>query len=380
MSRRPVGAIRWRAPGIARVELQAGHDPVTGKPRRMSRTVHGTDADAERALAAMLLEIGRLPSGGKMTVREFLDNIYKPALEARVRKSTRHGYEAKLDAHVLPALGELPLANLEPYVLDRWRDALIGKMSGRSALHVYRVFSTALNRAVRWRLITNNPLDAVDPPRARVRDMEVLTAKQALDYLKAFQGHVVQPIVIVAIATGLRPCELYALTWQDVDLASAEVTVRRGLHQRKQDAWFEPPKSDRSHRTVTLPAWAVDALKPLRGLGPLVADPQGFEGHMRPTDVSRHYRRHAKASKLAYVPLRDLRHTHATLMLEAGVDIVVVSRRLGHSTVAITDLHYLRPKRSADKAAADAFGKLLALDGVKGGQALDGVTSASDNE
>jgi integrase len=81
--------------------------------------------------------------------------------------------------------------------------------------------------------------------------------------------------------------------------------------------------------------------------------------------VARLYRKHAQASKLRYVPLRDLRHTHGTLLLEAGVNIVVVSRRLGHSTVAITDKHYLQPKRAADQAAADAFGELLAGVGGK---------------
>lgn len=372
--------MQWRGPGKARVELQSGYDPITGKPRRMSRTVHGNDADVERALAQMLLEIGRLPSGGKLTVQQYLDDIYKPALATRVRKNTQAGYESKLDLHVTPTLGQVQLANLEPFMLDRWRNKLVSDMSGRSALNVYRAFNTALNRAVRWRLLNTNPLHQVDPPRARVRDLEVLTAKEAMAYLDAFQGHVLEPLIIVAIATGLRPCELYALTWADIDLAQGEVRVHRGLHQRKGDCWFAPTKSDRSDRTVSLPDWASALLKPLRGLGPLVTHPQGFEGHMRPSVVSNRYRRHLKAKKLTYLPLRDLRHTHATLMLEAGVDLVVLSRRLGHSTVAITDQYYLRPRRSADKAAADAFGKLLAGPGGNNAQAGQGVKLAGDNE
>jgi hypothetical protein len=149
MSRRPVGSIRWRKDGVARVELSAGRDPITGKRNRMSIEVHGTEADAERALAKMLLDIGQLPSGRAMTVREYLDNLYKPSLDGRVRKATRIGYEAKLDAHVTPKLGNIKLTELEPYVLDAWRDDLLKKMSGRSALHVYRAFSTALHRAVK---------------------------------------------------------------------------------------------------------------------------------------------------------------------------------------------------------------------------------------
>ena len=197
----------------------------------------------------------------------------------------------------------------------------------------------------------------MDPPKALLRDLETLSVDEVRAYLDAFSGHVLEPLVVVGIATGLRPCELFALEWRDVDLSAAEVRVRRGLHQRKSEVWFEDPKSARSHRVVSLPAWAVDSLKPLRGLGPLIPD---GGTHMSPIKVSRLYRRLVTSSKdLRYVPLRDLRHTHATLMLEAGVDVVVVSRRLGHSTIAITDLHYLRPKRSADRSAADAFGDLL---------------------
>ena len=377
MSRRAVGSIQWRSPGVARIELQHGFDPVTGKPLRMSRTIHGNEQDAERVLAAMLLEIGRLPTGGNMTLYDYIENVYKPALQARVRKETRHGYESKLDKHVLPQLGHLKLGNLEPYLLDRWRDNLTATMSGRSALHVYRVLSAALNRAVRWRLLPANPLAAVDPPRARVRDLDTLDATQVLAYLKHFQGHTCEAVVIMALATGMRPSELYALTWANVDLAQAEVRVTRGLHQRNSDVWFEPTKSERSNRVVSLPEWAVTALKPLRGLGALTPDADGYSGHMRPHRVAKLYAQHVRKGKLRYVPLRDLRHTHATLMLEAGVDVVVVSRRLGHSTVAITDAHYLRPRRSADRKAADALGDLLAGHGVSAGL---GVINTNANE
>lgn len=377
MSRRGLGSIRLRSEGVYRVELSHGHDPLTGQRRRMSEDVHGTEKDAERVLARMLLEIGQMPAGKSMTVQEFIDDLYKPWLPGRVRKETAIGYESKLDNHVIPKLGHIKMTELEPYVLDRWRDDLVALMSGQSALHVYRAFSTALNRAVKWRLITANPLLAVDPPKASERELETLTKDEAANYLRAFQGHALEPLIIVAINTGFRPCELYALSWNDIDLNAGTVSVKRGLHQRKDEVWFEEPKSKRSYRTVSLPGWAVQALNAMRALGPLVPD-KGH--HMAPIAVSRAYRKRIKEAKLRYVPLRDLRHTHATLMLEAGVDIVNVSRRLGHSTVAITDKHYLRPKRSQDQAAADAFGNLMATVGDKPALAAGGVITIASND
>lgn len=379
MSRRPVGSIRWRSPGVARVELQAGFDPITGKPRRISETVHGSEGDAERALARMLLDIGKLPSGGNMTLGKYLEDLYIPRMKKQVRRSTATGYEGKLRRHVIPKIGHINLADLNAWTLEGWRDDLLDNMSGQSALHVFRVLSRALTKAVAWHRIQVNPMKSIEAPHANLRDLDTLKADEAVKYLKAFTGHILEPVVTLAVATGLRPCELYGLRWSDIDLKAAEVTVRRGLHERKSESWFEQPKSERSHRTVSLPAWAVETLTQLRGIGPLVAG-DGAEGHARPTEIARQYRKQAQAKKLRYVPMRDLRHTHATLMLEAGVDIVVVSRRLGHSNVAITDKHYLRPRRSVDQAAADAFGELLAFRGEKSSVAVDGVKSTAVNE
>lgn len=345
----------------------------------MSETVHGSEADAERALARMLLDIGKMASGGNMTLGQYLEDLYIPRMKKQVRRSTAVGYESKLRQHVIPKIGQVTLSDLNAWTLEGWRDDLLDKMSGQSALHVFRVLSRALTKAVAWHRLEVNPMKSVEAPRARLRDFDTLGADEAVKYLKAFTGHILEPVVGIAVATGLRPCELYALAWLDIDLKAGEVTVKRGLHERKSESWFEPPKSERSHRTVSLPGWAVELLKPLRGIGPLVPG-DGAEGHARPTEISRMYRKHAQAKKLRYVPLRDLRHTHATLMLEAGVDVVVVSRRLGHSNVTITDKHYLRPKRSSDQAAADKFGQLLAFCGENSALALDGEKSEHVNE
>lgn len=119
MSRRPVGSIHWRSEGVARVSLQHGHDPVTGKPRRMSRTVHGTELDAERALAQMLLDIGEMPTGKSLTFGEFYELLYKPRLEkSKLRIETRQGYFRKIENYVLPRFKHVKMAAIEPYAVE----------------------------------------------------------------------------------------------------------------------------------------------------------------------------------------------------------------------------------------------------------------------
>jgi integrase len=359
--RREVGSIEELSPGVWRVRVSVGHSTVTGKRRRPSQVIRGDERQAGMALAKLLLEAGRLPEED-VSVRQFLVDMYLPHVEGRLRARTVDGYRSKIENHVLDELGDTSLSDLSPYVLDRWLDGLKG--SERNRLHVYRVLNAALNVAVRWRLLDNNPLRAVEIPKVRAsRQPDVLTLDEAAKYLEAFQGHALEPIIVLALGAGLRRSELAGLRWSDLRFwketdddgvvsEHGEVSVARGLHDRKGEVLEELPKSVTSTRVVALPGWAVAALKPLRGLGPLVAE---NAAPMAPWRISRSYESRVREAKLRRVPLKNLRHSHACLLLDAGVDLYTVSRRLGHSTVSVTESHYVKPSEAADKAAAEAL-------------------------
>lgn len=349
MSRRPVGSKREVAPDVWRVEVKHGVHPITGKPRRLGETVHGDERAAEVVKARLLLEIGKTPDS-ELTVRQYLEGMYLPDARARLRARTVDGYESIFNAHVIPKLGEVKLATLGAYQLVTWFREVGGKP--RTRQHVYRAFSTALTEAVRWQLIPFNPMAAVKAPAVAIQRPDVLTAKEAAAYLDAFAGHPLEPLIVLALAAGLRRSELAGLTWADVDFDACTVSVERGLHDRRGEVLEEAPKSQPSRRTVALPAWAVALLRPLRGLGPLVTE---GGAPIRPWRISRLYVAHRDASGLRKVPLKNLRHTHACLLLEAGVDIYTVSRRLGHSSVGVTEDHYVKPGVKADRAAAEAL-------------------------
>jgi integrase len=348
-------------PGLWRIRVSIGYNSVTGKRRRPSVTVRGDESKAAIAFAKLLLEAGRMPEED-VSVRQFLEDMYLPHVEGRLRTRTVVDYRSKIENHILPELGETPLSALSPYVLDRWLDGVKG--AERTRRHVYRVLSAALNVAVRWRLIENNPLRAVEVPKVRsARNPDVLTPEEAAQYLRAFEGHVLEPVIVLALAAGLRRSELAGLRWSDLRFWKetgedgavtelGEVSVTRGLHDHEGGVIEEAPKSTTSMRSVALPAWAVAMLKPLRGLGPLVTE----DGQpMRPWRISWHYERRVREAELRRVQLKNLRHSHACLLLDAGVDLYTVSRRLGHSTVSVTESHYVRPSERADRAAAEAL-------------------------
>lgn len=348
--RRTLGSITEVGHRTYRVMVSAGRDPRTGRRIRLTASVAGSKRDAERELSRMLLQAGRVSAASKtLTVREYLLEMYLPAIEPTVRLKTFAGYESKLRIHVLPHIGNVPVAELGSYHIDAWRAKLVRKhVHPTTIMHAHRALHTALRRAVAWGVIDRDPMAAMTAPTPGEHEPTILTADELNAMLDAVAGDPLEPIVVLAVAAGLRRSELCGLKWSDIDLDAAEVRIRRGLHEQGDRVWTEPPKSKTSKRDVTLPAWAVDALRTWRGIGPIIGD-------ARPSDVSRNFRQLLRRHGLRDVPLRDLRHTHGTLLLEQGVDLLVVSRRLGHSTTAVSERFYLRVRRSADKSAADRF-------------------------
>jgi len=360
--RREVGSIVEVAPGVYRVQVSVGYAISNGRRRRPSRTIRGTERDAEIALARLMLNAGKLPEQD-ITVRQYLEDMWLPHVERRRRPRTVRGYRSLIEHHIVPELGDLGLTELTPYGLEKWLDGLtrVGSdppepLAEQTRLHAYRAFFAALRTAHHWRLIEDNPLRAVEPPApARHHKKDVLTGEEAQAYLQAFAGHPLEPIVALALGCGLRRSELAGLLWSDIDFDAGTVTIARCLHDWSGELTEDKPKSETSRRTIAVPAWALEILKPLRGLGPLVTEDGA---PMRPRHIYTQYRERVESAGLRYVQLKNLRHTHACLMLDAGVDLYAVSRRLGHSTTGVTELHYVDPSAKVDRAAADAPGDL----------------------
>jgi integrase len=179
----------------------------------------------------------------------------------------------------------------------------------------------------------------------------VLTIKEMQAYLDAFHGHILEPIIILALTAGLRRSELAGLTWADIDFDEKTVTITRGLHDHAGEVLIEEPKSDTSRRVLPLSDTAVSLLRPLRGIGPVC--------NLKPWQISSRYETRVRACELRRVQFKNLRHTHACLLLDAGVDLYTVSRRLGHSTTAVTEKHYLRPGEDTARQAVATFDRLI---------------------
>jgi integrase len=331
-----------------------------GKRKRKWLQGFDTKKAAQAFLNEKLNEIqkGTFVQTSDMTVADYLrywlNNYAKPNTAPR----TYEGYEMIVDKHLIPALGHLKLEKLQPLHIQKYyTDALVhgrkdgkGGLSHRTVLHHHRVLHEALGQAVKWQLVVRNVADAVEPPRPERHEMQTLTSEQVRILLEEAKKTQYYALIYTAIHTGMRRGELLGLRWQDINFDTNTISVRQTLQRVVgKGLIFREPKTQKSRRPISIPPSLCELLKKLKiqqakdklllgeayqdlGLVFTQRDGTPFE----PSEVGRVYRSILKKANLPPVRFHDLRHTHATLLLEEGIHPKVVSERLGHSTIGIT--------------------------------------------
>ncbi|MGA7675912.1 MAG: tyrosine-type recombinase/integrase [Rhizomicrobium sp.] len=375
---RPVGHIRSRCSDTWEVRYSLGRDPATGKRRVATTTVHGKRRDAERELRRLLrtLDLGEHVDPTRMTTSQWLDR-WLDAMRDSVSPKTHERYSEIVANFLSPELGALPITKLAPAHIQaayaKWATSgrLDGKEGGLSALtrrHFHRVLRSALGRAVEQQVIARNPTDAFRKrlPKVERRPMVTLSTEQSNRLLDAIRHTRLYWPCMVALATGMRRGEILALRWKNVDLERAVVRVTESLEQTKAGLRFKAPKTDR-FRSVTLPRYAVADLRRLKrtqaerllAIGvrqtgdTLLCAREDGEPH-QPRSLTHEFTRAlARVTDLPRVRFHDLRHSHATQLLLAGVHPKVAQERLGHSSVTVTLDVYSHVTTTMQEDAAD---------------------------
>lgn len=359
-----------------------------GKRQQRTRGGFRTRKDAQSHLTETLaaLQNGGYAEPSRVTLKEFLEVQWLPSIRASVRHSTFDSYERNIRLHVLPRLGGIRLQQLSPDQLNTFYGRLLtegrldgkdGGLSVKTVRYLHTIVHKALKDAVRWGKIVRNPAASAEPPKlsaARKREMQTWSATEVRSFLTSVSGDRLYGAWVLAATTGLRRGEVLGLRWVDVDLDNSRVHIRQNLTSVAYKIQFSEPKTNRSARVVQLDPNTVAALKSHRAQqaqerlawGPAYQD-SGLvftreNGELvHPDRFTQMFDLHVKRSGLPTIRLHDLRHTHATLALQAGVPAKIVSDRLGHSTVAFTQDVYTHaiPTMQADAAeriAALVFG------------------------
>jgi integrase len=344
-----------------------------GRRQTKYTTVRGSRRDAERELTRLLgtAHAGTYVEQSQITVAEYvrswLDNAHSLAA------STLRRYRDLSEAQVIPFLGQVQLQRLKPAHIENWHSILLtrgGKdgapLAARTCGHAHKVLHLALARAVRAEVIARNVAAVIKPPKVDESEVQILRADQIGIVTAALDGHWLKPMVMLALATGMRRGEILALTWGAVDLDKASIRIERSLEQTKEGLAFRSPKTKASKRTVSLPPTAVEVLREHRrqqletrlqlGQGKPTLIFSNIEGEaIPPMNFSRDFARFVKAPQLPCITFHGLRHTHVSALISAGVDVLTISRRIGHANAAITLKTYSHLFAQNDSTAVDAI-------------------------
>lgn len=316
--------------------------------RRKTLPPGATKADAERELARVLVQLGAVsPQAVKLTVGEW-SKTWLETHAQDVGPSSLAVYERALRLHILPALGKKRLAELTPVDVRRFFDGLRSYSLNtlrvvRTVLRLMYVEAVALGYAEKLPTVGLRLRGQREAPRTRL--IERVNVLRILDHMR--DGIYWLPCVVV-YHTGLRAGEVCALKGIDIDLANGCLYVRRGVSGGK----IGPLKTATAHRQITLLDETIRLLEGIAGKDELVC-PDYYGGLMRPGTLSSAFAAAARRVCGIKASLHDLRHTHASELVAAGVPLSVVAARLGHASVQLTMDVYSHTSTDMHRLALD---------------------------
>jgi integrase len=381
--RRPKGTGSIRVRG-AKFEATYSFTDQDGNRRRRSSTFD-TKTDARRWLTERQADISVRDgvvntSGEDLTTSEFLF-VWLEGLTDHLSPKTVTWYRWAATKHIIPALGHLPIAEVSTAHIDRLLSELSDHAKGETLRAVRVTIGKAMKEAVRTGLVGVNPADSAQTPRVAKRDatIDVWNPEEIAAFIDAVADDRLAALWRTATMTGLRRSEVCGLQWRDIDLEGEALVVRRAIVVDVGKPVVKEPKTARSSRTVDLDGDTAQALSAWRRRqiterlrageawndGDWVfTDPLGVP--LNPEWVGKRFKRLVGDHQLRPITMRQLRHSHATALLRAGVHPKVVQERLGHSSIVITLDIYSSVLPTMQREAVD---RLMAIvDPVRPGQ------------
>jgi integrase len=350
------GHIRQRSPGRWAIVLDTNSE--NGKRRQRWFAFTGTKRQAQIRCAELIAE---LQSGGGIDpTRTSLAAYFERWLEhmqGQVSPGTHQRYCLLAHKNLVPLLGGLVLTKLQPaHISSAYAKALAsgrcdgtGGLSPRTVTHMHRVLREALQQALHWQLLARNPADAVKPPKIERKQLTVLDASATATLIEAARSYSVFMPILLGALCGLRRGEITALRWRSVDLNTGQLAVVASTEQTEAHGCREKETKSGRARTIALPALVIEELRRHRReqaerllrLGIRATDDhhvimQADGTPLQPNSLTHAFVDFLKARGLKRIRFHDLRHSHATHMLAAGIHPKVASERLGHSKVGIT--------------------------------------------
>ena len=310
--------------------------------RRRWETIGPNLHEARQVLAERMWErrngkfrLNRQP----ITMKEFAakwdeDYVTVQIRLGRMKESSAESCRSRSRLHIVPFFGQLRLDEIMlPHVREFMKALLAKELSPKTVLNAMVVLKEMFKHAVQWGYLDANPAQYAERPRAEDQEMQILTPPEIRRLLDA-ADEPVRTLLLCAVLTGMRRGELLGLRWEDIDLESHRIFVRRALWRGK----FVTPKSRRSRRTIDLAPTLRAALAkfPSRFQGGLVFCSPDGEPINPDTFAQRDWARALRRAELRRIRFHDLRHTYASLLIAQGAHPKYIQTQLGHASIQTT--------------------------------------------
>lgn len=366
------------------LRIDIGKD-INGKRKQHTESFK-TKKEAEKRLGEILNQVntGTYIKPEKMTFGELLDTFIQYR-ENNLKQKTIDGYLTIINNHLKPELGNIRISELRPLHIEQYlfktekegrKDGKKDKLSKTTLLHHYRLIHTVLEYAVKRELLARNVAKNIQAPKADTKEKEILTIEQVnklLSYLEQNRYSSYIP-VLLAIHTGMRLSEIFGLTWDDVNMQEGTITVNQTLKRTKKGLLFEAPKTQKSKRKIYVADIVMETLKKHKAFQKELALKTGQGKRYNsynlvcctqkglPWNTNNFSNKIKGIMKKLEIPgsFHSLRHTHASLLNDMGIDLKNISERLGHSNINTTANIYTHVFAERQKEIAQKFGEYMA--------------------
>jgi len=279
-----------------------------------------------------------LPQEKSMTLKQWFDHWIE--VKAReVSPRTIEEYEFTF-GYILSRIGRIRLDKLTPLDVQKMQIDIMDKVSSRAAYYSRSYLNNALNDAMRLDLVHRNVTTAVKPVKYVKKEIVIWSGDEVLRFLEFAKHSDNYALFYTALATGMRPGELIALHWSDIE--GNKIHVRHNVSIVKRKPVLGPPKTRRGNRILSL---AEDTLRVLdqhreglllRGIESKLVFPSRKGTFLEHTNILKSLRRYIKQAGITKICAHDMRHTYVSMRIAGGTDIVRLSREIGHANASFT--------------------------------------------
>lgn len=355
------------------ITVEGERDPLTGRRNRAYKTVSCSEKEAKKIMRRMItdMEQNKIVKKNHKTVEEWMEewlDLYLPNVE----QTTRVGYKTKIRCYINPYIGDIQISSLRAEHVQKMVNGMLDKgLSPKNIRDTFNNINAAMKKAVVLRYIPYNPCEGVVLPKLKKHRSKVYDNEMIHTLLDIAEGTDMYLPILLGALLGLRRGEMLALRWDNVDLKNKVIHIRSNMVNGEDGIIIKAPKSDAGIRDLVIGDLVVEELKKarLKYMEDALSYGRGFQNlnfvirqedgsPLHPDSMTRKWSRFLKDHDLPHIRLHDLRHSHATALIQAGVNPRVVQQRLGHSDVNITLNTYTHVLPEMD---IDAAGKLDAI-------------------